>query len=220
MENITLEASVRTITKKKVSALRKKSTIPAIIYGHGTANTLLTVASVPFQKAFEKAGESTLIDLVIDGKPSVKVLVHDFQRDPIKGQFTHADFYQVNMKEKLETSIQLNFVGEPRAVKELGGTFEPSMHEIEVRCLPSDLVHEITVDVTNLATFDDAIKVKDLPIPAGLEVLDDPEQTVAVVVAPMSEEELKALDEAVVEDVSQVQSAKPKKEEDAAEEKK
>ncbi|MEK7103749.1 MAG: 50S ribosomal protein L25 [Patescibacteria group bacterium] len=220
METITLTAQQRTITGKKLAVLRAQKLVPAVLYGHKVENKLLSVPVVAFDKTYEKAGESALVDLAIDGGAPVKVLIHDVSRNPVKGFVEHVDFYQVNMKEKLETEIPLVFVGESKAVKELGGTLVKSIEELEVRCLPSDLVHEITVDISSLATFDDVIKVKDIVLPAGMEALDDGEEVLISVAEPASEEELAALDEKPVEDVSAVEVEKKGKDEEEGDEEK
>ena len=217
METITLSAQTRTITGKKLASLRAQKLVPAVLYGNKVENKLLSVPVVAFDKAYEKAGESALVDLAIEGNTTVKVLIHDVSRNPVKGFVEHVDFYQVNMKEKLETEIPLIFTGESKAVKELGGTLVKSIEELEVRCLPSALVHEITVDISSLDTFDDVIKVKDIVLPEGIEALNDEEDVLISVAEPASEEELAALDEKPVEDVTAVEVEKKGKDEDAEE---
>ncbi len=102
-------------------------------------------------------------------------------------------------------------------MKELGGIFVKNMDEVEVRCLPGDLVHEITVDLAKLATFEDAITLKDLIVSKGIEILGDLETIVATVTSPISEAELKALDQAPIENVDQVAIVDEKGKKEAAE---
>ena len=111
----------------------------------------------------EEAGRSVLIDLEIDGEKR-KVLIHDFQKHPLTNRFIHIDFYQVKMDEEIEANVEIVFVGEAPAVKELGGVLLKTMDEVLVRCLPADLPKEIKVDLSTLKTFDDRIFVKDLNI--------------------------------------------------------
>lgn len=219
METITLSAQPRILTGKKLAALRAQKLVPAVLYGHKVENRLLAVPVVAFDKTYEKAGESALVDLAIDGAAPIKVLIHDVSRNPVKGFVEHVDFYQVNMAEKLETEIPLIFTGESKAVKELGGTLVKSIEELEVRCLPSDLVHEIMVDISRLATFDDVLKVSDIVLPKGMEALNDSDDVIASVAEPASEEELAALDEKPVEDVTAVEVEKKGKDEEEPDEK-
>ncbi|MBI2644723.1 50S ribosomal protein L25 [Candidatus Uhrbacteria bacterium] len=216
METFNLEAQSRDITGKKISALREKGFIPGVLYGHHVSGKMVSIAEVPFIKVFQKAGESSLIDLVIDSQPPIKVLIYDIQKDPLTDKFSHIDFYQVDMTEKLTTEIPLKFIGESRAIKELGGILVKSVQELNVRCLPGDLVHEIEVNISSLATFEDVIKISDITLPKSIEVLDNKNNVIATITPPISEEDLKKLEEKPVEDVTaiKVEEKKKKKEEE------
>jgi large subunit ribosomal protein L25 len=201
---IKLKAEEREITGKKVKNLRKEDLIPAVLYGHKVKPQNLSVKFLDFKRAFDKAGESSLIELEI-GDKKANVLVHDLQKEPISGKFSHIDFFQVNMKEEVETEIPLEFVGESGAVKELGGILVKSLDAILIKCLPANLPENFEVDLSALKTFDDAITVKDLKIPENVEVLADPETTIASVQEPRTQEELESLETKVEEDVTKVE---------------
>jgi large subunit ribosomal protein L25 len=160
--------------------------LPAVVYGKGLDSRSLKLNRIEFDKIFAVAGESNLINLDIDGQVA-KVLVKDMQKDPVKNFVTHVDFYEVNMKEKVTAEIPLHFVGESKAVKELGGILVKEMHEVKVECLPGDLVDHFDVDISSLATLDDVIKVGDLSLPKDMELLLDPETTIAMVAEPKEE---------------------------------
>lgn len=162
--------------------------IPAVLYGKGVDNQNLRMRKNDFDKTFAVAGESNLIDLDF-GTGAVKVLVKDLQRDVLKNTISHVDFYQVNMKEKINAEIPLHFVGEAKAVKELGGTLIKDINALEVECLPGDLVDHIDVDISVLATFADAIHVNDLALPNGLTLVHHTNEMVAQVMEPKIEEE-------------------------------
>lgn len=179
----------------KLSAqLREKNeklspdSLAAVLYGKGVVNQNLKIKKVDFDKVFKAAGESNLINLDFGASP-VKVLVKDIQRDALKNFFTHVDFYQVNMKEKIHTEIPLHFIGESKAVKELGGVFIKDISTLEVECLPSDLVDHIDVDISGLNTFSDAIRVNDLILPKGIVLMHHTNEVVAAVKEPKIEEE-------------------------------
>lgn len=159
-----------------------------VLYGKGVENKSIKIKKSDFNKVFSEAGESNLIDLDL-GAESVKVLVKDTQRDIIKNFFTHVDFYQVNMKEKITTEIPLHFIGEAKAIKELGGALIKDMDSLEVECLPSELVDHIDVDISVLKTFDDAIRVNDLVLPKGLTLVHHTNEMIAAVKEPKVEEE-------------------------------
>ncbi len=226
METITLEAKKRTITGKAVSQLREKGLIPAVMYGKGGDSISLEIPEQSFLKAFRVAGESTLIDLVIDGAAN-KVLIQEVAHDPLSDRIIHADFHKVSLTEKMHAKIPLVFVGEAKAIKGLGGMLVKNVDELEVECLPTDLVHEIPVDISKLDNLGDIIHLKEVVIPPGIAVLHlHGEDPIVSVAAPRSEEELKALEEKPVESVESVEVIKKEKAEGeegeaaAAEEKK
>lgn len=221
-KTIVLKAKIREITGKKVDQLRKEDLIPAIMYGHDVKPQNLAVNYLDFSRVYEKAGESALIELEVEGKKA-NVLVHDLQNDSMSGRISHIDFFQVNMKEEVETEIPLEFVGESGAVKELGGVLIKSLDEISVKCLPADLPEKYEIDLSKLATFDDVIAVKDLQVSEKIEILSDPETIIASVQEPRSQEELESLETKVEEDVTKVEGVvkeTPPEESKAEEEKK
>jgi len=205
---LSLNAKARTIMGGKVNALRQEGQIPAVIYGHGLKNQNITVSAIEFNKIFKEAGESSLVDLKIDDKKSLQVLIHDLQYDPIKNTIKHIDFYQVNVTEKITAEVKLKFIGESAAVKGQGGVLVTPLTKVKIECLPKDLMHELEVDISVLKTFDDAVRVKDLIIPAGIKILAALDQTVALVEAPRSEEEIKKLEEKPEEKVGEVKTVK------------
>lgn len=163
--------------------------LAAVLYGKGVNNQSLKLKKTDFDKVFKVAGESNLITLNF-GKEDIKVLVKDIQRDALKNFVTHVDFYQVNMKEKITTEIPLHFVGESKAIKELGGVLIKDIDAVEVECLPGDLVDHIDVNISVLNTFEDAIRLDDLALPKGLVLAHHhSNEVVAAVIEPKVEEE-------------------------------
>ncbi len=187
----TLTARPRTASEKP-EPLRRAGELPAVVYGFGIDNSPVTVDRKTFWKVYGAAGGNTLIDLAIDGGKTVKVLIQDVQLDPVLDVPIHADFYAVNLKETVQTEIPLNFVGDAPAVVDLEGSLVTNKTEVEVKALPTDLISEIDVDVSVLKTFEDIIRVSDLKVPSTIEILDDPEDVVALVNEPKSDEELQA----------------------------
>jgi large subunit ribosomal protein L25 len=203
-KTITLKTEVRTAIGKKAKKLRQDNFIPAVMYGNKIEPKNLSVNYLDFKRVYDKAGESALIELETEGK-KINVLIHETQVDPMSGKISHVDFFQVNMKEEVETEIPLEFVGESPAVKEQGGVLIKNMDEISVKCLPADLPEKYEVDLAKLATFEDVIAVKDLKFSDKIEIMDDPETVIASVQEPRSEEELSELENKVEEDVSKVE---------------
>jgi large subunit ribosomal protein L25 len=191
MEAVKLDAKIRDLSKH-TNLIRRENLIPAEYYGGGKENVHLTLDYQTFRKAYIKAGENTVIDLNVEGGKSLKVLVQDVQYNPVTDKFTHIDFINVDMDKDVTAMIPLKFINEAPAVKNLGGIVTTQRHEIEVRCLPSDLIKEVEVDISVLVDFSSYVYVKDLNFPESITVLDDPEQIVVTVVPPKVEKEEEA----------------------------
>ncbi len=184
MEKIELKVQKRDLTVPAKS-VRKLGFVPGICYGAGKENVAIQVEYQVFKKAYIQAGENTIIELDVDGTKH-NVLVHELQIDPIYNTASHVDFMILNMKEKVDTNVPVVVVGEAPAVKEQGGTLNLVMQEIAVRCLPGDIPHEFTVDISGLADFHSVIHVSDLVVPANVEIMSDADQTVVNIAAPAS----------------------------------
>jgi len=211
-----LKAVTRTMKGEKS---REKGSLPAVAYGAGNDTISLDLNYPEFLKLYKQAGDSSLIDLEIDGKNIGKVLVHDVQYDPVKDTPTHVDLRRIDMNKTMEAPVVLHFIGEAPAVKEMGGTLVQNISQVDVECLPKDLVSFIEVNLSGLKTFDDGIKVKDLVLPAGIKVVSPHgDALVTKVIASLTEEDIKAMEEAGKNmDVSKIESAVKPKEDEAAE---
>lgn len=205
MDKIQLKAMARDIKATTPKKIRKQGLIPAVLYGHKVENQNISVNFGEFEKAFKKAGESTIIDLITEDGKTHPVLIHDVQAHYLQSTPEHVDFYEVSMTEKLTASVALEFVGESNAVKAMGGVLVKVLNEVEVECLPADLPHNIEVDVTVLKTLQDEIFVKDLKVPAKVTVITLGDELIIKVQPPRDVEA--ELAEPVVEDVSKVEGA-------------
>ena len=185
-------AKLRRELGHKANALRNKGFLPAVLYGEGVPAMPLTVAAREFQKVLAEAGETSLVTLAVDGRP-YNVLIHDVAKDPMTLAPIHADFYAVRMDKPIEAKVLLVFSGESPAVKNDGGILVKVLHELEVKALPKDLPHEIVIDITGLATFEDKVHIKDIALPAGVTTHVDPAEVVVLVEPPRSEAELEEL---------------------------
>ncbi|MBI3120101.1 MAG: 50S ribosomal protein L25 [Candidatus Kerfeldbacteria bacterium] len=212
-DTLRLDVHVReNVVKKDLLQLRKSGKIPGEVYGHGFENVHVAVDAKAFDQVYRKVGESSLVDLSIDGKQTEKVLIHDLQRDGQTLRPIHVDFYRVRMDEKVRASVPFEFVGVSPAVKTHGAVIVTVKDALEVECLPAALPSKIIVDLSKLQNIDDRLQVSDLSLPEGLKVLDSMDASIVAAEAPRSEEELAALETAVVENVEAVEAAKPKKE--------
>ncbi len=190
-----ISAVLRTNMAKRSKDELLESRIPAVLYGNKVASQSIAVPRSEFLKVFRGAGQSSLIDISLPDQTPVKALVKEYQLDILTNEFAHIDFYQVRMDEELTAEVPLKFIGESRAVKSDGGTLIKSLDKIEISCLPVNLPHEIEVDLSVLVTFEDAVTVASLQMPTGVKAVTDGALTIATVARPLTEDELKKLDE-------------------------
>jgi len=195
---------------------RTPGLLPAVVYGHKIDNTSLSLDEIEFNKVFGEAGENTLIDLKI-GDKSVSVLVHDIQKDPLKGNIIHVDFYKPDLEKVVKALVPLTFIGVANAIKDFGGTLVKHANELEVEALPIDLPHQIEVDISKLGDIGDEVFVKDLDLPENVKILKDPEEGLVTVAAPAKVEE--ELEKPIEEKLEDIEATKEKeKEEEEGEE--
>jgi len=170
----------------KRSELKADRKIPAIVYGKKFPSTSISIDEGVFAKIFKESGFTHIIDLAI-GTKKQSVLVHDVQRHPVSGDMTHIDFLAIATGEKLTIEIPLTLTGNAPALRD-GLLVEQLMDEVEVKCLPENLVDSFEVDVTALTVEGDIIQLKDVKIDtAKYEILTDLEQPVVTVLAPSDE---------------------------------
>lgn len=191
MKRPVLKAEERKILGKKIKTLRREGILPGNVYGKGLSSVALQVKLADFEKVHKEVGDTGLIELDLNGKTH-PVLVKNLQMNFRSHTPLHADFYQVNMKEKVKAMVPLLIVGEAKAVAEKVGILLQPLSDVEIEALPDHLAENIEVNVEHLAAIDDQIKVGDLKAPEGVAILTDPEQVVvkiAELVAPEPEPE-------------------------------
>jgi large subunit ribosomal protein L25 len=182
---INLTAEKRVVTAK-LSDLRSKGFIPAVFYGHKQASTAISIKEVDFLKVWKQVGESSVIHLT--GKDiDHEVLIQDIDLDPVTDNVRHADFYVIEKGKKVTVDVPLEFTGVAPAVKDLGGILVKVLHELEIEAMPKDLPHNLNVDISPLATFEDSILAKDIALPAGVTLLSNPDEVVASVAKAVEE---------------------------------
>ncbi|GAB4369900.1 MAG: 50S ribosomal protein L25 [Spirochaetales bacterium] len=210
METIAFEAVERKELKKSATRrLRKQGIIPAILYGN-VGSIPIAVNAHDFRAKFHRISENAIISLKI-GNKVFDVLIKDYQSNIMKGTIEHLDFYEVQSDKPVRTHIPIHVEGSAKGVRE-GGILEVQTHELEIECLPKDLIENIPVDITNLE-IGHALHVKDLNIPESIKVLSSPDQVVVSVlharkeaVAPTAEEAASA--EGVTEGTQSAESTK------------
>jgi large subunit ribosomal protein L25 len=191
MSDIELKGKVRSAIKKGLFALRTSGKIPAVLYGPGVDALPIELEAKTASLVLNGLTGSTLVKLSIDQK-NYSVLLRDIQRDSIRRTILHADFYAVPTDRAIRVRVPLQFTGVSAAVRDFSGILVSVLNDLEVECLPKDLVSGIAVDLAPLEKIGDSIAIKDISLPPGIRVLMDLEETVVTVTAQMAEEEVVA----------------------------
>lgn len=198
MEKVIIEAKKRDETGKRVKELRKKGYVPAVIYGRDLASMPIALEKQSTTLILNKVSGSTILTIKLDGKEH-STLIREVQRDHIKNEFLHLDFLAVSLTEKLRTNVSITLVGDAPVLKEFEALIVAGITEVEVEALPQDLPETIEVDLSGLAEIGSAIYLKDIPVPANVEILTDLEELIAVASA-VKEEAVEEEAEVVVEE--------------------
>jgi len=188
MAEIVVAAQGRTEKGKNVNRrLRTQGLIPGIVYGAAKESVAVAVSPKEITTILRSAsGENTLFDLELEGKRR-KVILKEFQLEPVKGQILHADFYEVALDRVIEVKVHVELQGTPVGVKVQGGILDFVTRELEVECLPRDIPEKIVVDVSGLE-LGKHLRVSDLKAPEKVKVLTEPDVVVVHVVVPRAEE--------------------------------
>lgn len=187
MDKHILKANKRTEQGRKVKKLRKEGILPANIYGKKIKSQSIQVQLKDFVEVFKKTGETGLIELAVEEK-KLPVLIHNVQLHPLTSLPLHADFFQVDLKEKVTARVPIVTIGEAPAVKDKLGVLLHIISEIEVEALPTDLPEKIEVDVSALSAIDQSLKISQLKLSDKIKVLTETEQEI-VKIAPLVSKE-------------------------------
>lgn len=183
-----LNATTRKVTGRKVKTLRKEGLVPGNVYGKAVASEAVQVKEKDFRDVYKEVGETGIVSLKI-GKATKPVLIHNVQIHGVTGEPLHIDFLQVNLKEKVTTTVPVEVVGESPAQKSGLGTVVILLSEIEVESLPTDIPERFVIDATKLAEVDQVVKVSDLDYDRKkVEVQAELDEIVVKVEPPQKEE--------------------------------
>ena len=184
MATVSLSANSRDGKGKGAArSLRSQGQVPAVIYGHGRDPQALALNARDLDKMLSHIqAESTVIEVTVDGH-TAKTLIREIQRHPIKRQILHVDFQALVAGEKVTVSIPIVLLGVPEGVRLEGGVLDQTLREIEIEVDPSNIPDHVEYDITNMV-IGDSVHISDLKVPEGVEVIDDPETSVAVLAAP------------------------------------
>ncbi len=212
MKHPKLKVDERKLLGKKIKALRKDGILPGNVYGKDIKSTAVQVLKKDFDKVFKEVGETGLVDLELKGK-TLPVLIHNIAID-YKRNILHADFYKVDLKEKIKAMVPIETIGEAKAVLEKIGILMQVLDEVEVEALPTELPEKIELNVENLANIDEQIVVGELKVADGVQILTDPTQ----VVVKIGELVTKEAQEQAAEEAAKAEEAKAEGAAEAGEE--
>lgn len=184
-QSITLEAEPRSVTGKKVKALRRQGLTPVHLYGKGTESMSLQVDSAVLQRLVVRVGGNIPINLSVKGASAVRLaFMREVQRDPISEAIVHVDFYQVPMAEVMRAQVPIYLIGEAPAVRVHGGVLSQTLHSIDVECLPLDVPQYVELDISGLGDFEQALYVSAITLEDSVTLITHPSEFVARVNAP------------------------------------
>ncbi len=177
-------ARTGTFNKNHARRVRVSGLIPAVVYGAGQPSIAVTVDPKVITKIlYSESGHNTIFDLNIEGSAPTKVMIVDWQNEPIKSKLLHIDMKRIAMNVLMRVSVTIQLTGTPVGVKTQGGMLSQVLHEVEIECLPSDIPSHIDVDISNLE-LNGTVHVKDLPHAGNLKFLSGEDELVAHITTP------------------------------------
>ena len=169
--------------KNAARRVRAAGKIPAVLYGAGHDSIAVEVDPKQISRIlYSEAGHNTIFEVQVDGVPSAKAMIVDWQHEPIKDRLIHIDMKRIALDKLLQVSVRVKLLGVPSGVKNEGGILDQVLREVEIECLPADIPSHIDVDVTGLAMHG-VLRVSDLPHSDKIKYLSGEDATVAHVVA-------------------------------------
>ncbi len=179
VEAVTATPRTGTFNKNHARRVRVSGLIPAVVYGAGQPSVAVTVDPKVITKIlYSETGHNTIFDLNLEGSPASKVMIVDWQNEPIKGKLLHIDLKRIAMNVVMRVSVPVQLTGVPVGVRTQGGVLSQVLHEVEIECLPGDIPSHIDVDITELE-MNGAIHIKDLPHAGNLKFLSEEDELVA-----------------------------------------
>ena len=184
MAEFVLEAKERkTGTQGQLTEIRDSKRVPGVIYGFSQEPISIDLAYLELLKVLKEAGTSNIISIKV-GDKTIKVIVREYQQDPVKDTLSHVDFMAIDEKKELTTKVPLAFVGISTAVREQGGQVNTKNISVNVRCLPADLPAKIDVDVSLLKELGQKLIISDLQVDDKVNILNNPNDPVVDVTLP------------------------------------
>jgi large subunit ribosomal protein L25 len=175
--------------RNNAGRLRRQGRIPAVVYGGaGAAEAVAVDPKQLLRILHSESGANTIITFKLDGEGETRVLVKDYQLDPVQHHLLHADFYRIAMDQAVRVTVPVHLVGEAKNVKAQGGTVDFVHRELVLECLPADIPEHITIDISGMSVHD-AVRVRDLDTGGKWTPVSDADMLIVHMIAPRAQEE-------------------------------
>jgi large subunit ribosomal protein L25 len=185
MDNVRLPAVPRQETGTRAAKrLRKQGFIPGVLYGHGKPAVMLSVEPAHLREAMSsESGSHAVLEVTLEGqKATHRAIIKELELDPVRHIVTHIDLQEIRLDEVIEAKVTVRFEG-TSAGEKMGGMLDETTREVTIKAKVTEIPEHLAIEISEL-NIGDALYVKDLPVPDGLEVLDDPEQVLCSVLMP------------------------------------
>lgn len=174
---LSIKATVRDVTGKKVKMLRRSGITPGNLYGEGLESKSLQVDTKELETVIHGGGRTSIVNLSVD-KESYQTLIREIQQHPVTREILHADFHRIDMQKAIQTQVSLRIIGDAPASRLPDALLNQVVFQVIVECLPSNIPQFLEVDISSLVDFDMAILIKDLALPENLTVIADDDQPI------------------------------------------
>lgn len=189
-ERPSITLSARQVVGKKVRALRREGLVPVHYYGRGITSLSLQVAGPTLRRVVDEAGANVPVEVNVEGGAGSNIcFVREVQRHPVNGSLLHVDFMRVDVSERVSAEVPVVITGQSEAVRELGGVLLQPFQTLPVEALPLDMPKAVTIDITPLRMFGDALRVGDVEVGEGIVILRDRDDLLVTVQEPRIEED-------------------------------
>jgi large subunit ribosomal protein L25 len=185
MDNVSIVVHKRDVTgTRAANRLRKSGLIPGVLYGHGNAATLIAVEPHALRDALgTSAGTHAVLDVTFEGqKRGHKAIVKELELDRVKSTVIHVDLQEIRLDETIETTVSIRFDGDSKGVK-AGGMLDESTREVTVKGIVTAIPEHLVLDISEL-DMNEALRVSDLQVPEGIEILAEADEVLCSVLPP------------------------------------
>jgi large subunit ribosomal protein L25 len=189
MADMEINVDARSVTGKHTRRLRASGIVPGVVFGKKAGSVAVQLDAKALDQLYRQAGRTSIVKVSVDGAAPTSAVIKSLQRHPLSGRVLHVDFFAPDLTQEMTVDVPIVFSGEAPAIEATGGFLDTAISTLHVKALPSDLPHELTVDLTPLVDLESAIHVRDIPIDGNVTILNDPDEIVARVLPPRVEEE-------------------------------